>query len=165
MQTFLCQAGKPDHIEYAMKKILIASLLFTLCFSIAAKEKTRYGAVILPDKTILTMELATTEEQWIRGLMYRHSLAPGTGMLFIYDHPAPYAFWMKNCFIHLDIIWLSQDKKIVYYVENVPPCDQPDCPSYGSMNMARYVIEVNPGTVKKHKLKLGDEIRIKLFDK
>ncbi len=148
-----------------MRKILIIPILMMFCLSLMAKEKTRYGSVILPDKTVLTMELATTQEQWIRGLMYRHSLAPNTGMLFIYDHPAPYAFWMKNCFIHLDIIWLSADKKIVYYVENVPPCDQSDCPSYGSMNMAKYVVEANPGTVKKHKLKLGDKIEIRIFGK
>ena len=165
MQTFFYQAGKPDYIGVVMRKILIASVLIIFTVSMTAKEKTRYGSVILPDKTVLTMELATTQEQWIRGLMYRHSLAPDTGMLFIYNHDAPYAFWMKNCFIHLDIIWLSKDKRIVYYVENIPPCDHQDCPSYGSMNMARYVIEANRGTIKKHKLRLGDKIEIRIFEK
>ncbi|NOY22628.1 MAG: DUF192 domain-containing protein [Acidobacteria bacterium] len=148
-----------------MRRFLMVFIMIGFCFTLTAKEKVRYGAVILPDSTVLTMELATTQEQWIRGLMYRHTLAPNTGMLFIYDHPAPYAFWMKNCFIHLDIIWLSKDKKIVYYVENVPPCDQPDCPSYGSMNMAKYVVEANPGTVKNHKLQLGDTLEIRIFEK
>ncbi len=150
-----------------MRKILI--FIFVVFFfgtlPLAGKNKSRWGAVILPDKTILTMELATTPEQWVRGLMFRHSLPLNTGMLFIYDKPAAYSFWMKNCFIHLDIIWLSSDKRIVYYVENVPPCDQPDCPSYGSMNLARYVVEVNPGTVKKHNLRLGDKLEIRIFDK
>ncbi|NOZ13535.1 MAG: DUF192 domain-containing protein [Acidobacteria bacterium] len=148
-----------------MKKILIVILLFVVSFFVFAKEKPQFGAVILPDHTVFTVELATTPEQWARGLMFRHSLPPETGMLFIYKQPGPYTFWMKNCFIHLDIIWLSADKKIVYFVENVPPCDQPDCPSYGSMNLAKYVVEVNPGVVKKHKLKLGDKFEIRIFDK
>ncbi len=147
-----------------MKKVLII-FIFIFSFFLSAKEKPRFGAIILPDHTVFTMELATTPEQWIRGLMFRRLLSAGTGMLFIYKEPGPYTFWMKNCFISLDIIWLSEDRKIVYFVEKVPPCDQPDCPSYGSMNRAKYVVEVNAGVVRKHKLKLGDRIEIKIFDK
>ena len=149
-----------------MKKFfLILILILGMTSFVKAEPLQHFGTAILPDGTKLVLELATTPEQWVTGLMYRRSLRENSGMLFIYDEPGAYSFWMKNCFIHLDIIWLSQDRKIVYFVENVPPCDQPDCPSYGGMQLAKYVIETTPGSVKRHKLKLGDSIALKVFDK
>ena len=42
------------------------------------------------------IEVATTEEERMMGLMYRQSLAADSGMLFLYDMPQPIVMWMKN---------------------------------------------------------------------
>ena len=69
----------------------------------------------------MAVELATTERQRAKGLMFRKKLAPQTGMLFVMDRIANHRFWMKNTLIHLDIIFISPDGEIVGIVENAEP--------------------------------------------
>ena len=103
------------------------------------------------------VELALTPEEKSRGLMYRESLGQDRGMLFIYEKEARHSFWMKNVLIPLDIIWLDQDKKVVYIAENCQPCSEDSCPSIKTDKNAKYVLEINGGTVFEMGLSLGDE--------
>jgi len=59
-----------------------------------------------------SVEVAATEEQQERGLMYRKSLAGDRGMIFPYDPPQDVAFWMKNTLIPLDILYIRADGTI-----------------------------------------------------
>ena len=58
------------------------------------------------------VEVARTEAEQERGLMYRPSLAPDRGMIFPFPAPRPAAFWMKNTMIPLDIIFIRADGTI-----------------------------------------------------
>jgi len=92
--------------------------------------------------------------------MFRKSLAKNSGMLFVYPKEDFFAIWMKNCFIPLDILWLDSKGRIVYIIENAPPCQEEPCPVYQPIGKARYVIELNAGTIKSLGLKLGDRVDI-----
>ncbi len=105
-----------------------------------------------------SVELARTPEQRRRGLMYREHLDPGKGMLFIHEQEGHYAFWMKNTLISLDIIWINQERKVVFIKENVPPCPEgEDCDLINSDKPAKYVLELKGGTVQEINLKAGDK--------
>lgn len=67
---------------------------------------------VCTDKVCFSVELARTTQEHEQGLMYRTELAPHEGMLFIFDSPGIYSFWMKNTLIPLDIIWLDDQKYI-----------------------------------------------------
>ena len=69
----------------------------------------------------IRVELARTEAERERGLMYRNHLDADTGMLFIFERPGPLTFWMKNTFIPLDMIFIGADRHIVGIVENAVP--------------------------------------------
>ena len=67
-------------------------------------------------------------------------------MLFVFDEPGRYPFWMQNCLIPIDIIWLDAAGKVVQVAAAVPPCrlaacDPPcasnQCPSYGGDGLAK----------------------------
>jgi len=60
-----------------------------------------------------TVEVAATPDQQERGLMFRQSLADNRGMIFPYDPPEDAAFWMKNTFIPLDLVFIRADGTIV----------------------------------------------------
>ena len=92
-----------------------------------------------------TVELARTPDARARGLMHRTALAPDAGMLFCYPAAAYPAFWMKNTLIPLDIIWISNELKIVHIAHRVPPCRGQPCPRYRPRAPARYVLEINAG--------------------
>ncbi|MGJ3242963.1 MAG: DUF192 domain-containing protein [Opitutales bacterium] len=65
-------------------------------------------ALTLGDRTI-RVELALTERERRRGLMFREALPPDTGMLFVFEQPGPRGFWMKNTPLPLDIGYFTPD--------------------------------------------------------
>ena len=56
-----------------------------------------------------------------KGLMYRKSLPEDAGMLFDFKYEKPVSMWMKNTFIPLDMLFISNNKKIVHIAENTTP--------------------------------------------
>ncbi|PIR94756.1 hypothetical protein COT95_02465 [Candidatus Falkowbacteria bacterium CG10_big_fil_rev_8_21_14_0_10_37_6] len=102
------------------------------------------------------VEIAQTPAERIYGLMHREYLDDKSGMFFIFDKSEEHNFWMKNTLIPLDIIWIGQDKKIVFISKNTLPCQTKYCPRIKPEVESRYVLEVNAGAVDKYNLKLGD---------
>lgn len=88
------------------------------------------------------VELATTDAQRERGLMYRNHLDPDAGMLFVFERDAPLTFWMKNTFIPLDLIFIDSNRRIVGIVENAAP--ETETPRRVN-GLSRYVLEIAGG--------------------
>jgi len=59
-----------------------------------------------------SVEIARTEQEQERGLMFRTSLPENGGMIFPMHPPRPAAFWMKNTPLPLDIIFIRADGSI-----------------------------------------------------
>ena len=119
-----------------------------------------HRTVIFPSGTKIDAEVADTPQTRSVGLMFRDTLAPGAGMLFIFQEAHPYLFWMKNCKFPIDIIWLNERKEVVFISEKTPPCKADPCPNYGPRDKdALYVVEVASGFAEKEKLKLGTKVR------
>jgi uncharacterized protein len=111
----------------------------------------------------IDLEVAQTSEQQALGLMYRQELADDRGMLFPLSQPMMARFWMKHCFISLDMVFL-RGNRIKYIAENVPPCKKEPCPTYGADTFVDKVIELRAGRAKELKLKKGDYISLKFLD-
>ncbi len=107
----------------------------------------------------LVLELARTEAERNRGLMFRSRLEEGRGMLFIFEEAGRPAFWMKNTYLSLDILFLSDDGEVVDLFERLPPCALEPCPRYAPGSPVRYVLEVNAGFVARHSVRKGDRVR------
>jgi len=105
-----------------------------------------------------TVEIADTPEKQITGLMYREHIPDNFGMLFIHDNNEYRSFWMKNCKVSLDIIYLDENKQIINIHFNVPPCKWEPCPTYPSEKPARYVLELRGNRAKELNLKPGDTV-------
>ena len=106
--------------------------------------------VVLPSGAVFALEVANTPELTAQGLMFRESLAPSSGMVFLFDAPRPQAFWMKNCHFALDMVFTLKDGSVVDVLENVPPCAADPCPSYPARAPADTVVELTAGEAKKH---------------
>ena len=130
-------------------------LLLAACASTAAKPW-----VELAGKRY-SVEVATTEAQREHGLMFRQSLPPDQGMLFIHDREEPQAYWMKNTLIPLDILYFDSGRKLVSQQRDTPPCSLGDaCPPYPSIAPALYVLELNAGQAAALHLQDGAELSI-----
>ncbi len=101
-------------------------------------------------------ELAATPEEREKGLSGRQSLAQDVGMLFVFDTPDQYGFWMKDTLIPLDIIWIGEDKRIVHIEKNIEPSTYPT--TFQPENDALYVLELNAGQAEKNFFAVGDEV-------
>ena len=105
------------------------------------------------------VELAQTDAQRTRGLMFRSHMASDRGMLFIHDTEEPLAYWMKNTLIALDIFYFDANRRLVSVSKRTPPCTLGDgCPSYRSEGPALYVLELNAGAADQLHVKKGDRL-------
>ena len=135
-----------------------------------ALDKARLTAA---DGTVVSLEIADTEAERNRGLMFRDRLPEHEGMLFVFERAGFYPFWMQNCRIALDILWLDETFTIVSMAESVPPCrlpgceppcDSMNCPSYAPKpgTTARYVVELAAGFAKRHGVTAGRVLSVQL---
>lgn len=104
------------------------------------------------------VELAKTEEELKKGLMFREYLNPDSGMLFVFDEKKIYPFWMKNTLIPLDIIWLNQEKEVVFISKDTRLCLENNCKSIVPDKESKYVLEINGGIADKINLGVGDKL-------
>jgi uncharacterized membrane protein (UPF0127 family) len=109
----------------------------------------------------LTVDLASQPADRALGLGYREGLSAGTGMLFVFDAPAPRSFWMRGMQFCIDIIWI-ENGVIQGAAESV--CPEPpgtadaDLPSYVSPVPVTYVLEVPAGWLAAHGLGSGTPV-------
>ena len=103
----------------------------------------------------IAVDVAIDDEDHTDGLSGREKLEEDRGMLFVFDESAKYPFWMKDMKFSLDIIWLDENREVVYIKEDARPESYPDV--FEPMRPSRYVLEVPSGFSKKNNLKIGDQ--------
>jgi uncharacterized membrane protein (UPF0127 family) len=98
------------------------------------------------------VEVARTQDELMRGLMFRRELGANNGMLFIFPEEDIRRFWMHNTYIPLDMVFLDSHRVVVGIIENAVPQDDT---SRGPDSPARYVVEVRGGYAQKHGVTVG----------
>jgi uncharacterized membrane protein (UPF0127 family) len=146
--------------------IIVVALAFLFFYSIYKKplpaaQQNLSSSVCFKDNCF-QVELAKTNAEQERGLMYRTELDKNEGMLFIFDKEGVYPFWMKNTLIPLDITWIDSSNKVVFISQDVQPCKSLICPSVFPRGVAKYVLEINAGLCQDMGLKLGDIAELKI---
>ncbi len=106
------------------------------------------------------VEIAKDEASRARGLMDRRFMPADHGMLFEFEREAPEAFWMKDTYIPLDMIFISRAGVVTNVVANAEPLSERAIPS-GPPCMA--VLELNGGAAARIGLKVGDRVRHPFF--
>ncbi len=108
----------------------------------------------------LTVELAETDVQKSRGLMYRQKLGKNRGMLFPYASEEVRTFWMKNTYVPLSIAFIDDEKEIVHIADMQPR----DLDSTSSIRPCQYVLEVNKGWFEDQGIDVGDRVEFEIPD-
>lgn len=125
-----------------------------------ASENVDYRPkVILPDGYEVILELAITNEEKMRGLMYRPSLPEDRGMLFIHEVAMLPTMWMKHTLIALDLIYLDQNGNVVYLVKDAQPCPAEPCPQFTTTEPTRAVLELVSGAASQHGIEVGSQLK------
>lgn len=155
------QKSSDEKIESAPKKTPVIALLLSaiLVLVIASVAFT-----FLSDKRMsvngqrIDVTVANSPAEREKGLSGRERLAANQGMLFEYSDMGQYCMWMKDMKFALDMVWIDANKKVVYIQENATPESYPD-ETFCSPQDAKYVLEVNAGSVQRWGIKTGDTIK------
>lgn len=125
-----------------------------------AAEESTLEIVTSDGVHVFTVEMARTDEERQKGLMFRKDLPEGRGMLFDFKPDQPVAMWMRNTYIPLDMLFINGDGTIRRIAENTEPLSETTIPSGGPV---RGVLEVIGGTAKRLGIKAGDKVAHPLF--
>lgn len=109
-----------------------------------------------------SVEIADTEPEREKGLMFRKELPEGHGMLFDFQREQEVGFWMQNTYISLDMIFIRGDGRILRIAENTEPLSTRIVPSQGPV---RAVLEVIAGTARKYGIAPGDRVASPIFSR
>jgi uncharacterized membrane protein (UPF0127 family) len=142
--------------------LLAAALLLAGCGKDdTVQDQAGLREVILPDGTKVQAEVMMTDQDMMRGMMFRDSLPEGRGMLFVHSAPGKHTYYMFQVKIPLDIIWMDSRGRVVEISENAPPCKTAasQCPTYGGHEMASVILELPGGYGRKHGVAVGQMIR------
>ena len=101
-------------------------------------------------------EVARTESEQARGLMFRDKLAPNGGMIFPMNPPRPTSFWMKNTVISLDLIFIRPDGTIARIAADAIPYSLEPIDSGEPVSA---VLEIAGGRAAELGISEGDKVR------
>jgi uncharacterized membrane protein (UPF0127 family) len=134
-------------------------LLFTSCVNAENKPQPKLATkelVIATDGGAVTVsaEVAVTDSERAKGMMWRTRMDDGEGMLFVYDRDIQMSFWMKNTLLPLSIAFISSRGEILEIYDMEPE----DTHSVKSMRSSRYALEVPQGWFDRAGIRPGDLI-------
>jgi uncharacterized membrane protein (UPF0127 family) len=129
-----------------------------------AETKFPKGTVKLDDVT-LDVQVAETDAQKTRGLMFQKQLPYDQGMIFVFKDEQIVPIWMLNMQFPLDIIWFDAAGNVVHIEKNTAPCNSPletaTCTVVnGGGKNAEYVLEVTAGFVDKFNITENSKLQI-----
>ena len=86
--------------------------------------------------------------------MYRFSLRPDHGMIFVFERAEPRSFWMKNTYVPLSIAFIGSDDRIVNIADMAPQDER----MHWSSGPAQYALEMRKGWFVDHGVGVGDKV-------
>lgn len=136
-----------------------------------AKKKIPKEEVVIGEETF-KLEVAANEKSRAKGLMNREKIDEHGGMIFIYKRAQVRSFWMKNCLVDIDLLYLDGRGRIVsmHKLKKEPPRGENETARdyerrlkrYPSRRPAEFIIELKAGWIDRLKPKVGETIELDL---
>lgn len=139
-----------------LRRVGVALALLVIGFPLAACSDESHLTVHTGKGAFtFNVELADTEAEREKGLMFRTELAPDAGMVFDFHTTQPVQFWMQNTLIPLDMVFISADGIVKSIHANARPMDTTVIPSGEPV---RFVLEIAGGRGAEIGLAPGDRV-------
>lgn len=123
--------------------------------SFAGLPRSELQVVTLSGTHHFQVWIAADDQSRERGLMFVRTLPPDAGMLFLFERPQYAAFWMKNTYLSLDLVFIGADGVVVNVAENARPHSEDPIASAAPVTA---VLELLAGTAKRIGLSAGSRI-------
>jgi uncharacterized membrane protein (UPF0127 family) len=149
---------RPRTIGILISGLVLIAAAIVVVFIVNAYQKTDQVSIA---SGVFNVRLATTDVARKQGLSGVTSLKPNQGLLMVFGSDDFWGIWMKDMKIPLDIIWINNEKEVVYIVTNASPI-LGTSKTFTPPDLTRYVLEVPAGTVKNTGIKIGDVVSFNL---
>ena len=106
------------------------------------------------------IELAYTHQARQKGLMFRKSVGQNEGMFFVFHRPRIQSFYMKNCLVDLDIVFIKESGEIDRIDRMTVPVAGKTLKNYFSRSAVRFVLELKAGSCERLGLKEGQILEL-----
>ncbi len=151
--------------------VIIAAVIIGVIGVLSIPKESKLADVNFPRGTIkldnvtLSVQIAESDAQKQRGLMFQDELPYDQGMIFVFDQEQVVPIWMLNMQFPLDIIWFDSSGNVLHISTNVQPCksalETASCAvDNGGGKMAKYVLEVTSGFVNKFNITENSKLQI-----
>ncbi len=154
-----------DHI---LNRAIVAALLITAIAMSACGQESGSRERLRLGGRAWSLEVAANEAAIRQGLMDRPDLPDGTGMLFVFEAPRIHEFWMANCLIDIDLIFVDGQGRIAatHEMKVEPPRGKAESlwqyqqrlPLYSSRIPVQFAIELPAGSIRELGLSAGEAI-------
>jgi len=121
----------------------------------SAQALTLVTIVSTKGRHVFKVEVARTEVEQERGLMFRPSVPADGGMLFSFPVPRVASFWMKNTQAPLDMIFIRPDGSIESIAQNTVPYS---LAPVSSGEPVKAVLEIAGGRAAELGIEAGDKV-------
>jgi uncharacterized membrane protein (UPF0127 family) len=140
---------------------LAAMLSLTAALTGSITFPRGHALIRTPQKTVtVRIEIAESTAQLQRGLMGRRSLAPRSGMAFLFATDTRGRFWMKDTLIPLSIAFWGKNGRILRILD-MAPCRADPCKVYDPHVAFRGALEVNRGAFTRWGVHRGAVVTIR----
>ncbi len=147
---------KRHHVLY----VLLALALVPSLFYIIAPRVSNVSDIASSTPVAIQFEVVTSQADQERGLGGRPTIPSNYGMLFVFQAPGDYGFWMKDMRAPIDILWLSDTGEILKINANVLPETYPT--SFYPPRPVRYVLEMKAREAERLSLTPGTILSLPL---
>ncbi len=138
---------------------LLVSFLLCLCWALVPGRLTAAPFTPCPEgllaltvqQTQACVEVAKTDPERARGLMFRQELGRDRGMVFVFGEDGLHRMWMKNTLVPLSVAFLDADGVIL----NIEDMQAQTLTPHGASGAARYALEMPLGWFVLHDLGPG----------
>lgn len=144
-----------------MKRVhFLSAILFVAIMNLPtapalAQEFQKFRAISLTAGIyVIKAELAASNAERERGLMFREKMAANEGMVFVFETPSEVCMWMKNTLLPLSVAFIDEAGKIVNIEDMQPQTTDNHC----GKKRVRYALEMNHGWFKQKNIKAGSVI-------
>lgn len=150
------------HAKHVIYGIIFAVFIATAIILGVRQAVFAHGTVTIDGKTEVRVRVASNGRSRERGLSGKKSLAADEGMLFLFDAPNTFGFWMKEMRFPIDILWID-GTTIADMTTDVPiPVPGERLPLYSPRVPVDKVLEVPAGFAKTHGLRVGMPLDIRV---
>ena len=135
-------------------RFLVAAALLAAAAAHAQPQAPLPTVPLTAGLYVIKAEVAADFGSRMQGLMYRESLGPNAGMLFVFEEPDRQCMWMKNTLIPLSVAFLDDEGRILNIEDMAPQTEDSHC----ARQPARYALEMNRGWFAARGIKPGTRL-------